>query len=404
MPYTYQKKYRLADIYIPYWSKYIKSPSRKLYLTEKHFKAVNSAISCRTSRMGYHYFKCKQCGDVKNIYHSCKHRFCATCGVKETYRWAENRLSGLLKMKHYHVTFTLPAELRHLSRINENLLHDLLFKNSQMVLQDWFNHTHGIKCGIISVLHTAGSDLKYHPHVHMIVSGGGIDPLTGEWKELPGKFLVDHCMIREKFRDCFLKSLNKLYDKGLLQLYGGLSLGKGHFRKFINKLSNIDWIMSIQPPLQDHEMIIKYIGRYTKRACMSEYRLQSINQGIISYSFKDYKNSDREGPVKESSINLRVNAFLDRLLLHVPEPGYRMVRNYGLYSNYYSKIIRGDKIEPAASEDEGSFTDFKDFWYEIYNEEPLYCKKCGRPYSYMGEHFIIRKNDLPVSDQYQNTG
>jgi hypothetical protein len=187
--YSYQKKYRLADIYRLYWKNYLKDSNLKLYLEDRHLHAVAKSLHCRTGKLGYHLFACGNCQEKQYLYHSCKHRFCGSCGVAETYHWAEKRLTHLLDIKHHHVVFTLPAGLRALAQHNGSLLYDLFFRVTSGVLIDWFGYKHHLKPGIVSVLHTAGSDLKYHPHLHLIVSGGGKHLQSGQTVELKGDYL-----------------------------------------------------------------------------------------------------------------------------------------------------------------------------------------------------------------------
>ncbi len=166
------------------------------------------------------------------MYHSCKHRFCGSCGAAETYRWAEARLNHLLDIKHHHVVFTLPAGLRPLAQRNATLLYDLLFQTTAKVLQDWFAYKHQLKCGIVSVLHTAGSDLKYHPHLHLIVSGGGAHLESGQITQLKGDYLCRAQHLKRRFRWEFERGLIQLCGQGKLQLSGNLSLGRRYFSPF----------------------------------------------------------------------------------------------------------------------------------------------------------------------------
>lgn len=384
MSYPYQKALRLSDIYTSYWKDYLHSTARQLKLEDKHFKAVNFSLACRTSKMGYHYFKCEGCGHHHYLYHSCKHRFCGSCGSADTHRWAEKQLANLLDMKHHHVVFTLPASLRGLCKTNSKLLYTLLFHASQQALQDWFMAKHGVKCGIVSVLHTAGSDLKYHPHVHLIVSGGGLNETTGEWKELKGDYLVRQQYLQKKFSLNFLSGLKVFKQQGKLKLSGRALLD---FSGFLETLHQQGWIVSVQPPLHDKEHIIKYVGRYTKRACMSEYRLQSIDKGLIRFTFKDYRNSSRKGPVNEATKQMDYTSFFDRLLQHVPDKGFRMVRYYGLYSNRYRHLRASGDSGKEQTETAAPFDQHLNYWQETYQEEALVCKGCQQPFRYYGQYF-----------------
>ena len=281
---------------------------------------------------------CPDCGDVHYHFHSCGHRFCPNCGVYATNKWAKKVLSQLPNMKHYHIVFTLPYKLRRLAQRNGDKLHHLLFVIANKVLQEWFE-ARGLKCGIIAVLHTAGSDLKYHPHVHLIVSAGGQDLKTGEIRELQGDYLTSHKYLANKFRFYFNQALIQLYDKNELDVRGEY-LHRPFFMKFIKSLNEKAWIVGIEKPLKDATDIVRYVGRYTRRACISEYRIQSIDNGKIVFTFNDYKNTPKgQHPAVQGLCTLTAVEFLDRLLQHVPTPGFQAVRRYGLYTGQNLKTI-----------------------------------------------------------------
>lgn len=389
---TYQKKHSLVEIFEMYWESYYRDSAKGLYLEDKHFRAVNKMRSCRTGRMGIRKYECGSCGAAHYLYRSCKHRFCNQCGIVETQRWADQTLGHLLEMKHHHVVMTLPSGLRFLSKLNVDLLHSLLFRLSGSVLKEWFKREHGLECGIVSVLHTAGADLKYHPHVHMIVSGGGM----GEegMRELGGDYLCAQRSLANSLRRKFVKELLKLHEKGELVVSKGCA-DRQDFLKWLGSLKAQQWICSIQPPLSDVSQIVGYVGRYTKRACLSEYKLESIDGDQISFRFNDYKNTPRGSKPVEGLKEMDSVEFLDRLLQHVPEKGYRMVRYYGLYSSRkYREVPDEYKAQLGAEEPEPSSEDpTEDPWGEygayrqrqlrLTGKDPLYCKKCNQAYEFI---------------------
>jgi Putative transposase/Transposase zinc-binding domain len=328
----------LTDITELYWTDYLAAQERKLYLLDRHFLAINCIKACRTATMGGVALVCPDCGEVHYHFHSCGHRFCPTCGVFATNKWAKNVLSQLPNIKHYHIVFTLPAKLRHLSRRNGDKLHHLLFVIAHKVLQEWFEK-HGLKCGIIAVLHTAGSDLKYHPHVHLIVSAGGQDLKTGEIIELKSDYLTSHKYLANKFRFYFNQALIELYDNNHLTVRGEY-LKRAYFMNFIKSLNEKAWIVGIEKPLKDATDIVRYVARYTRRACISEYRIQTIDNGKIVFTFNDYKNTPKgQYPPVQGLCTLTYVQFFDRLLQHVPTPGFQAVRRYGLYTGQNLKTI-----------------------------------------------------------------
>ena len=336
---TYQpKKHKLSDIYIKYRSGYLSDKDRCLTIKDRHLEAMRKTEVCRSLKLGAILIDC-ECKKPKFLYHTCKHRFCSTCGSAATYQWAEKTLGNLIEMPHHHIVMTLPKKLRTLSKMNDNLIHDLLFQISTKVIQTFFINKYSCLPGIISVLHTSGSDLKYHPHVHMIVSRGGFLKNKNEYMRIKGDYLVKNEILGKSLKQSFEKELIKLWINGKLKIYKGI--GKD-FEKWIKGSKEKHWIVNIEKPLNKVEEIVNYVGRYTKRACISEYKIEEISPNI-KFKYKDYKNSKRGEKPIESLITMTPTAFLDKLLQHVPTKRYRMVRYSGLYSSYYSQRIPKDK-------------------------------------------------------------
>jgi hypothetical protein len=186
--------------------------------------------------MGYTQYACTDCGEVHYIYRSCGHRFCPTCGVVNTNKWAKKTLANLLNIKHHHVVVTLPAWLRGIAKRNNTLIYNLLFKSSWAVIKEWFRYKYGIEPGMISVLHTSGSDLKYHPHLHIIVTGGGISPKNkNEIELLEGEYLFNHNWLKKRFRWQFQQGLIQAFDDGQLLLPYHL-LKRHYFLHFLKRI------------------------------------------------------------------------------------------------------------------------------------------------------------------------
>jgi hypothetical protein len=258
-----------------------------------------------------------------------------------------------------------------LAKINPELLHTLLFHTSARVLKEWFAEKHHAIPGIISVLQTAGSDLHYHPHAHLLVSAGGLK--RGAWFELASDYLVNQKYLAKKFRWWFLKELVAAYDQGRLQLPGGLATlrERREFMRLVKKLHSAEWVVSVQPPLAGPENIVRYIGRYTRRACLSEYRILHLAKGIITFECKDYATT-ADGKPGMKVVSLPYREFFDRLFQHVPLPGFRMVRYYGVYAHF--------KDLPPLPEEEPRALPEKLTWRELQivktGEDPLICPTC----------------------------
>ena len=323
-----EKKYRLADFFDMHWGEYMKSPTK--YVKPEQLKAVNAMRVCRTAVMGVRTYACPDCGEVTNVYHSCKNRFCPTCSWKDTMKWAERIKSRMLKIKHRHIVCTLPHSLHPLIKKNEQLLLSSLMRASAATFKDWFANKHRLKIGIISVLHTYGEKKEYHTHTHMIVSWGGVDIKTGKLKEVKDEY-VNYKFLQKKFRCKFEDELVHLNDTG--QLKHGFVDRQG-FMGYLKQINKQDWILHLEPAIDTPDEVIRYIGRYSKRACLSEYKITEIDGEYISFRYKDNRDRDENKKAKEKILRLHYREFFPRLLQHVPAKYFRIVRYYGLYSNH----------------------------------------------------------------------
>ncbi len=395
------KKIRLKEIFDTYFLPYTRNPDRKFYLTDRHFKSVHNIRSCRTSRLGSFDLFCICCGEVISLDCSCKDRFCPQCGVVETASWAGKLLEKLIDMYHHHVVVTLPSLFRPLSKRNKRVIYNLLFRVSSKVIQDWFKKVHGLDCGIVSVLHSSGSDLKYHPHVHMIVTGGGLDA-SNKLGLLGGKYLMNHKHLSKMIRWRFHKELYALYESGSLDLAVNAT-HSSYLKSLFSRVNKGKWIVSIQEGLSDASSIVKYVGRYTKRACISEYKLLSYSNEQVRFLYNDYKNSKRGEKPKVSEISLHYVEFFDRLLEHLPEKSFRMVRYYGIYStarinkipkSYLRKAEDNSnllaEIESEISNLEGDFIEFRSMMLRLTGKDPLKCVYCDLPYKLFGLRYYNR--------------
>lgn len=362
----------------------MKSRDRKLLIKPKHLEAVNKASACRTDKLGIAVFCCKGCGSTVYVARSCKHRFCGRCGNADTIRWAGKMLSTLLNMKHHHIVSTLPQPFRYLAKMNGTLLFDLLFKSSAEVIKSWFKSRHKLRPGIVSVLHTAGSDLKFHPHIHMIVSGGGQDISTKSYRRLEGDYLCPQKFFGAQLRIKFQQELIKLFDREKIKTPKSIGDHKS-FVSWLYRIKQKHWVVSIQKPLEDIKQIVGYVGRYTKRACLSEYKIVEIGK-TIKFKYNDYKNTPRGERPRQAIKELTPYEFLDELLQHVPEKRYRMVRYFGIYNSLHmNKIPKGlrarvkeEAIEVADNFEWGEFEQFRKALIRSGKADPLFCKVCNQ--------------------------
>lgn len=363
------KKYRLADFFDSHWDKYIQSP--KEFIKPEQLKAVNAMRVCRTAVLGIDIHACPECGEITHIYHSCKNRFCPICSWRDTMKWAEQIKSKMLNVKHRHIVCTIPHSLHPLIKKNRNLLLSALMRASGKTFTDYLENKYNVKAGVILVLHTFGETKEYHAHTHMIVSWGGICKKTGKLKEIKNEF-VNYEFIQKKFRCKFEDELIGFYDND--ELIHNFK-NRQSFMNFIKKINKKDWRLHLEPGIDVPETVIRYIGRYSKRACLSEYKITNMDGEYISFKYKDYKNLTKDKKPKEEILTLHYRDFFPRLLQHVPLAYFRIVRYYGVYSNH------GNIPEEYFSKSQEVVVEVTE--QELEKRNPLHCDYCHQDKVYI---------------------
>jgi hypothetical protein len=286
--------------------------------------------NCRTSALGYHMYRCTDdaCSHIKYQYHSCRDRHCPNCGAVKKQEWIEARSRELLPVKYYHVVFTLPHELNSLVLGHRKLLFKLLFDASAQTLLCFAKDTKylGATPGIISVLHTWGQQLSFHPHIHCIISGGGI---TGDntWKNATKndwQFLFPVKAMSMVYRAKFLQALKQMIDKGEVILPAGKDE-----KQLLNLLYRKDWIVYAKAPFGGPQAVIEYLGRYTHKVAISNHRISSINEdGTVTFAYKDYADDN-----KQKLMILTATEFIRRFQQHILPERFTKIRTYGYLAN-----------------------------------------------------------------------
>jgi hypothetical protein len=371
-----EKKYRLIDFFNKHWDKYMESPTE--YVKPEQLKAVNAMRVCRTAVLGIDEYACPDCGEITRVYHSCKNRFCPTCSWQDTVRWAEKVKRNMLWIKHRHVVCTLPHSLHPIIKKNQKKLLSALMRASAHTFQEWFERKYRLQIGIILVMHSSGEQKEYHPHTHMIVSWGGIHKETGKLVEIKDEY-VNYKFLQKKFRCKFEDELIKMNDTG--QLKHDFN-DRPEFMRFIKSVNQNDWILHLEPAMQTPEEVIRYIGRYSKRACLSDHKITSIEGESITFRHKDYRDRDERNKAKEKELKLHYRDFFPRLLQHVPEAYFRIVRYYGLYANKCH--IPEEYKKPRT---EGSDQKWAEMQESRTGENQLYCNYCHKRKVYV--HTLI---------------
>lgn len=319
----------VADIFRAAGSVYRASHAGHLSL---HQLKVMSAIEhCRTAALGGHVEACEDCGHWRIAYNSCRNRHCPKCQGAAARTWLEAGEADLLPVGYFHVVFTLPTEIAAIAFTNKALVYDLLFKTAaETMLTIAADPKHlGARIGITAVLHTWGSALMHHPHVHMIVPGGGITPDGRSWISSRPAFLLPVRVLGALFRRLFLVRLLGLHDAGKLAFFGKLP-GLADRRAFLRHLAPVRkkrWVVYAKPPFAGPEAVLAYLSRYTHRVAISNSRLMSFDEANVTFRYKDYRRSAAD---RQQVMTLAANEFIRRFLLHVLPTGFHRIRHYGL--------------------------------------------------------------------------
>jgi hypothetical protein len=308
-------------------------------LSGAQFKALRDLERCRTAALGGHVEHCLDCGHDRIAYNSCRNRHCPKCQALTRARWLDRQAEHLLPVEYYHVVFTLPAEIADLALANRVPLYDLLFEAASATLRDVSANPKrlGAQVGALLVLHTWGQNLHHHPHVHAVVSGGGlscdprgvIDPSPRWISCRPGFFLPVRVLSRV-FRGKYLEGVRKLFDAGKLVLNGRWNpLSDPHaFARWLTPLYQKEWVVYAKRPFGGPEQVLKYLARYTHRVAISNSRLLDVCDGHVTFRYKDYADAHRS-----KAMTLSAEEFLRRFVQHVLPAGFVKVRHYGLLAN-----------------------------------------------------------------------
>jgi hypothetical protein len=306
-------------------------------MTSPGSHAVLSRVErCRTADFGYHAYRCtdSDCGAFQYVYHSCRNRHCPQCGNNKKEEWIEARMKELLPVKYYHAVFTVPHQLNSLFLGNRTAMFTLLFDAVSYTLMKFANDEKhlGAQLGIIAVLHTWGQQLTFHPHLHCIISGGGIDT-NKHWKEAvkaKHKFLFPASAVAQVFRPYFLNQLQKQIDKGIITM---TEEQHNDWLTLRTDLYNMDWIVDFKEPMGGPAQVLEYLGRYTHKVAISNHRIKRIDiDNNVTFDYKDYTDDG-----KKKSITLPGKEFLRRFEQHILPPRFCKIRHYGYLGNYKRK-------------------------------------------------------------------
>ena len=321
-------KYSIQYIFREYGSDYIKTHK----LSKEQWKVYNAIIHCKTLSLGIHTITCEECGEKHISLNRCRNRHCPNCQSYAREKWIEKENSYILDCPYFHIVTTIPSELNEIVLYNQKECYDILFQSTSEAILELTNDPKwlGAKVGITSVLHTWGQSIEFHPHIHSIVTGGGLQ--NNKWIESKKEYLFKVQVLSSLFRGKFLaklKASNLKFPKDKEFLKNTTELNK-----FLEPLYKKTWITYIEPPKGKPENVIEYIGRYSFRVAISNERIKDISNGQITFEYKDYKD---ESKIKLMTIS--AEEFIRRFLMHVLPYRFTKIRHYGILSNRNKKTI-----------------------------------------------------------------
>ena len=301
------------------------------HLSLSQLKVMSAVEHCRTAALGGHVEACEDCGEWRIAYNSCRNRHCPKCQGAAARTWLAEREADLLPVGYFHVVFTLPAEVAAIAFHNKVLVYDLLVRvASETMLTIAADPKHlGARIGITAVLHTWGSAMTHHPHVHMIVPGGGIALDGSRWIASRPAFLLPVRVLGKLFRRLFLTRLLQLHDTGRLAFFGSAAplADRRAFVRYLSPVRRKRWIVYAKPPFAGPEAVLTYLSRYTHRVAISNSRLIAFDKTDVTFRYKDYR---RDGCNRQQVMTLAVDEFIRRFLLHVLPRGFHRIRHNGL--------------------------------------------------------------------------
>ena len=332
---TVRPRLEVADILRAHGEAY-----RRTYSPSAAQRAVIRHIAeCRTAALGGHVDRCDTCDRVRISYNSCRDRHCPKCQSLKRAEWLEARRQHLLPTRYWHLVFTLPDLLRPLALRNKPQLYGLLFECAAQTLQTIARDPKhlGAQLGFTAVLHTWGQKLQFHPHLHCVVTGGGLDPRGKRWIRARPHFFLPIKVLARLFRGKFLHRLQELGQQGKLDLAGSTAalVDPAAWRRLLDQLYRTEWLVYAKPPFGGPDHVFRYLGRYTHRVAIANHRLIALRQGEVRFHYRDYADGDRK-----KTLGLSAAEFIRRFLLHVLPRGFVRIRHYGLLAarNVHTKL------------------------------------------------------------------
>lgn len=383
---------RLIDIFRDHGAAYRMSHP----LSPEQARLLHDLESCRTPERGGHLYVCPGCGHEQPMYNSCGNRHCPTCQSLVGTRWLAERAERVLPVGHFHVVFTLPDELRPIALRNHKKIYDILFDAAARTLNTLAADILGAQLGVTIVMHTWTRELRFHPHVHCVVSGGGLALDGSRWIQTDDDYLFPAARMRALFRALVLAPIGAAYDRGELQLGGATSDLEDPvaFARMMRRLWKKKWVVNVEPPEAGSHHVFGYLGRYLRRVAISDQRLLAYDDDGVTFRTRG-----------NDQISLVAEEFIRRFLMHTLPAGFRKVRHFGLYapSNVNGRLETARALIIEAGLDIDSLprtgplpTSWVDLMIVLTGVHPLRCPKCHK--EVMEPHPLPMRTDVQSRD------
>jgi Zn finger protein HypA/HybF involved in hydrogenase expression len=366
----------VADIFRQHGAQWRQNHQGHINLNQ--YKVMTAIERCRSAELGGHVLSCESCHHQQISYNSCRNRHCPKCQASAAKRWYEARQQDLLMVPYYHVVFTLPEVVGKIAYQNKSEIYSILFKSSaETLLTIAADPKHlGARIGVTMVLHSWGSALMHHPHVHCVVPGGGVSLDGQQWIACKPGFFLPVRVLSRLFRRLFLHKLLEAHQQGKLSFHGQLAELKErqHFNDALKPAGQQEWVVYAKRPFAGPKAVLAYLARYTHRVAIANSRLVSMNDQGVTFGWKDYRNKER---YRAKTMTLSADEFIRRFLLHVLPKGFHRIRHYGLLSSNVrvkSLVLARrllDQPEPTEVTDCNSNTESENC--------PYICPKCSSP-------------------------
>ena len=370
----------VADVFRRYGDAYREQHGGSLS-TAQH-RVMTAIEICRTAALGGHVEQCDSCAHQRICYSSCRNRHCPKCQSLTRAQWLDDRRAEVLDTQYFHVVFTLPAEMAAIAAQNNGVVYGILFRTVAETLRTIAadpKHL-GAEIGFFAVLHTWGSNLSLHPHLHVVVPGGGLSPDGNRWVSCQAGYFLPVRVLSRLFRRLFIEALEKAFRAGELAFFSALAdLNEPvAFQRYLAPVRRAEWVVYAKRPFAGPEQVLEYVGRYTHRVAISNNRVLDIEDGQVRFQWKDYRRD-----AEQKTMTLSADEFIRRFLIHVLPSGFQRIRYYGLLGNRYRRdklarcreLIGMPKLEPKAS---ASDKDYRDTYETLTGVSLCQCPVCQR--------------------------